>query len=65
LWAGVHPKGSGGGTVRLQPTHPNQNFKKTDFVDTKISMVSSDSPFSNNQTLKSAEDQFTEISEKN
>ena len=51
----------GVGRQAATPPLPNKNFKKKDFVDTKISMVSRDSPFSDNQTLKSAEDRYTEI----
>jgi len=53
-----------GETVRLQSALPIQNFKKTYFVDTKISMVLRESPFSESQTLKSADDHYTELLKK-
>jgi hypothetical protein len=46
--------GSSRATVAQTPQ--NRNFKNTDFVDTIVSKVLRDLPFSRNQPLKSADD---------
>jgi hypothetical protein len=41
--------------------HPKPKFKKSNFVDIKIATVLRDFPFSRNQPLKSADDQYIRI----
>jgi hypothetical protein len=61
--SGAHPMGRGGcrGAVRRQ-TPQNRNLKNRGFVDIMISEVLRDFPFSRNQPLKSADDQYVRIS---
>jgi hypothetical protein len=55
-------KGRGGGLPGYSPQNSqNRNFKNTDFVDIMISKVLRDLPFSRNQPLKSADDQYIRI----
>jgi hypothetical protein len=56
--SGAHPRG--GGATGLQPFQ-NQNLKNTHFVDIMISKVLRDLPFSRNQPLKSADEQYIRI----
>jgi hypothetical protein len=50
------------GSAGLQPSQTPQNRDlKTDFVDTMISEVLRELPFSRNQPLKSAGDQYIRI----
>jgi hypothetical protein len=58
---GAQPRG---GTAGLQPPPPNpqnRNLKNTRFVDIVISEVLRDFPFSRNQPLNSADDQYIRI----
>jgi hypothetical protein len=50
------PKGVGGCRAAAPQKPQNWNLKYTDFVDTMISRVLRDFPFSRNQPLKSADD---------
>jgi hypothetical protein len=45
----------------MHPPHPKRILKNTDFVDTMISKVLRDLPFSLNQPLKSADDSYVGI----
>jgi hypothetical protein len=51
----------GGCSERGPHPPPKYKFKKRDFADTMVSNVSRDLPFSRNQTLKSADEQYTVI----
>ena len=56
------PKRAGrGGDAELQPL-PKIELKKTDVIETMISNVLSDVPYSRNQLLKSADFQYIGIS---
>jgi hypothetical protein len=64
-WLGASVSGAhsrGGCRIVAPPQTPqNQNLKDTDFVDMIISKVLRDFPFSRNQPLKSADDQYIRI----
>jgi hypothetical protein len=49
-------KGDAGLEPPPPPKHPKPKLKKTDFVDTMISNVLRDLPFSRNKPLKSTDD---------
>jgi hypothetical protein len=58
--AGAHPRG--GGLPGCTPqSAQNRNLKSTDFVDIIISKVLRDLPFSRNQPLKLADEQYIRI----
>jgi hypothetical protein len=57
---GAHPTRGGPG-CSPPPNPQNRNLKATDFVDIKISKVLPDFPFSQNQPVKSADDQYITI----
>jgi hypothetical protein len=68
---GAHPRGGVGGAAGLQPpqaaappphqTPRNRNLKNKYFIDIMIPKVLRDLPFSRNQPLKSADDQYIRI----
>jgi hypothetical protein len=52
----------GGGLPGCNPPNPqNRNLKSSGFVDIMVSKVLRDFPFSRNQSLKSADDQYVRI----
>jgi hypothetical protein len=59
--AGAHPREGGRGAAGAAAPPPNPNLKDTDFVDIMMSKVLRDFPFSRNQPLKSADDQYIRI----
>jgi hypothetical protein len=54
-------KRGGGFRAATRPDPQTRNSKNTDFVDIMISKVLRDFPFSRNQPLKSADDQYIRI----
>jgi hypothetical protein len=58
-------RSKGGGCSETATPPPYKLKKKADFADTMVSNVSSDLPFSRNQPLKSADEQYTGILKNN
>jgi hypothetical protein len=58
---GAHPSWGGCRAAAPSQNPQNRNLKNTNFVDITISKVSRDFPFSRNQPLKSADDQYISI----
>jgi hypothetical protein len=60
--SGAHPRGGEDCSLAAPSQTPqNRNLENTDFVDIMISKVLHDLPFSQNQPLKLADDQYIKI----